>query len=172
MAEPHRRPTVATPPEAPQAPEAKKARPRLSQEDVPSYPLDQALRVPKAIAENYAFKPTRPLNVAGAMAMSPTSGPFRMITGAAVAYGLTTGAAQAPEIAITPLGMRIVRPTTEGDDVAAMREALLRPNVVGEFLRNYDGAALPTDNIAKNVLLDKGVPAERVDSVLDLIVQG
>jgi hypothetical protein len=152
--------------------QAKKTRQRLSQEDVPSYPLDQALRVPEAIAENYAFKPTQPLNVAGAMRMSPTSGPFRMITGAAVAYGLTTAAAQAPEIGLTPLGTRIVRPTAEGDDLAAMREALLRPKIIGEFLRTYDGAALPSDGIAKNVLLDKGVPGERLDGVLELIVEG
>ncbi len=106
------------------------------------------------------------------MSMSPTSGPFRMITGAAVAYGLTTAAAQAPEIGLTPLGMRIVRPTTDGDDMAAMREALLRPKVIGEFLRTYDGAALPSDAIAKNVLLEKGVPAERLDGVLELIIEG
>lgn len=151
---------------------SKRPRVRLSQEDVPGYSLDQAMRVPRAIAENYAYKPTRPLNVAGAMGMSPTSGPFRFITGAAVAYGLTIGAAQAPEIGITPLGMRIVRPTSEGEDVAAKREALLKPKVLGEFLRQYDGAALPADNIAKNLLQEKGVPAERLDGVLELILEG
>lgn len=149
--------------------EAMKQRSRLSQEDVPGYSLDQALRVARAIAENYAYKPTRPLNVAGAMGMSPNSGPFRMITGAAVAYGITTGAAQAPEIGLTPLGMRIVRPTVEGDDTAAKREALLKPKVVGDFLRDYDGASLPSEAIAKNVLQQKGVPAARVADVLELI---
>jgi len=172
MAERQRRPPTTAPDPAPTSPAVKKPRQRLSQEDVPAYSLDQALRVPKAIAENYAFKPTRPLNVAGAMSMSPTSGPFRMITGAAVAYGLTTGAAQAPEIGLTPLGTRIVRPTAEGDDVAAMREALLRPKVIGDFLRTYDAAALPSDAIAKNVLMEKGVPTERLDGVLELIVDG
>ncbi|WP_088319571.1 hypothetical protein [Kineosporia sp. R_H_3] len=133
--------------------------------------LEQALRVPRAIAENYAFQPTRPLNVAGAVGMSPSSGTFRMITGASIAYGLTAGAAQAPEIGLTALGKRIVRPTTEGDDVAAKREAILRPKVVGEFLRQYDGAQLPADQIAKNVLQDKGVPVDRLDDVLELILE-
>lgn len=147
-------------------------RSRLLQEDVPGFTLEQALRVARAISENYAHKPTRPLNVAHAMGMTPTSGPFRGITGAAVAYGLTTGAAQAPEIGLTPLGMRAVRPTVEGDDLAARREALLRPKVVGQFLRDYDGSALPSDAIAKNVLQEMGVPAERLDEVLALIVDG
>jgi hypothetical protein len=145
---------------------------RLSQEDVPGNPLEQALRVPRAIAESYGFKPTRPMHVASAMKMSPTSGPFRGITGASIAYGLTTGGAQGAEIAITPLGIRIVRPTTEGDDLAAKREALLRPKIIGEFLRQYDGSPLPADQIAKNVLASKGVPEERIDDVLALIVEG
>jgi hypothetical protein len=172
MAQPKKQSPAVTPASAPEPREAKRPRTRLPQEEVPGYPLGQALRVPTAIAENYAFKPTRPLNVAGAMHMTPTSGPFRMITGAAVAYGLTTAAAQAPEIGITPLGMRIVRPTAEGDDIAAKREALLRPKIIGEFLRAYDGAALPTDAIAKNVLQEKGVPSERLDGVLELIFEG
>jgi hypothetical protein len=154
------------------AEEPKKAKLRLFQEDVPSYSLEQALRVARSIADNYAFKPTKPVNVAGAMGMTHTAGPFRAISGASVAYGLTTGAAQAPEIGITPLGMRILRPKTVGDDVAAKREALLKPKVVGEFLRDYDGAALPPDAIAKNVLESKGVPSERLESVLELIVEG
>lgn len=152
--------------------EPRKLKPRLFQEDVPSYSLEQALRVARSIADNYAYKPTKPVSVAGAMGMTHTAGPFRMISGASVAYGLTTGAAQAPEIGITPLGMRIVQPMVVGDDMAAKREALLRPKVVGEFLRTYDGAALPPDNIAKNVLASKGVPAERLDAVLELIMEG
>ncbi|MBU5422905.1 hypothetical protein KQI48_09525 [Cellulomonas hominis] len=143
---------------------------RLSQSDVPGYSLDQALRVVRAIADNYAYNPTRPILVASALKMTPSSGGFRGMTGAAVAYGLTTGASNAPEIGLTPLGLRIVRPTSEGDDLAARREALLRPRVVGEFLRDYDNAALPPAAIAKNVLLEKGVPAERLDAVLQLIV--
>ena len=39
-------------------------------------------------------------------------------------------------------------------------------------MRSYDGAALPADAIAKNVLQEKGVPAERLDGVLTLIIEG
>lgn len=162
--------TSATPETSDTAP-GKPRRTQLSQEKVPSMSLEQALRIPRAIAENYAFKPTRPLNVADAIGMTPSSGNFRMTAGAAVAYGLATGGAFAPEIGLTPLGLRIVRPTSEGDDVAAKREATLRPKVVGEFLRQYDGAQLPSDQIAKNVLQEKGVPTDRLDDVLALILE-
>ena len=150
----------------------KSPRAYLSQTEVPAYSLDQALRVPQAIADSNAYKPTRPLQVAEAMKMQPNSGGFRGLTGAAIAYGLTAGGAKSDEIAIQPLGMRIVRPLKVGDDVAARREAFLQPRVVGDFLRHFDRAPLPPDNIAQNILLDKGVPAERTAEVHALIVAG
>lgn len=54
----------------------------------------------------------------------------------------------------------------------AKREALLRPRVIGEFLRKYNGSPLPRADIAKNVLADMGVPHERTDKVLTLILDG
>src|SRR5215469_8420047 len=148
---------------------ARTPRAPIQQTDVPGGPLDQALRVLTAIADNYAGRPTKPMNVAQAMAMSPTSGPFRMIAGAAAAYGLTVGGAWADEISVTPLGTRIVRPTTEGDDALAKREALLRPRVINEFLNRYNNNALPSDNIAQNVLSELGVPSGRTAEVLEMI---
>lgn len=149
----------------------RKRRPRLMQADVPAYPLEEALRVPQAIADNYAKKPTKPLDVAMALNMSATSGPFRMITGAAVAYGLTDKAAQGEQIALTDLGRRVVAPLHEGDDLAAKQQALMKPRVVREFLVRYDGHPLPKDSIACNVLEDMGVPAEATTDALTLILE-
>lgn len=151
---------------------ARSKRSYLSQADVPGCVLDDALRVSRAIADNYAAKPASPLNVAAALEMQPNAGRFRRLSGAAIAYGVTSGGPNAPEISITPLGMRIVRPTKEGDDLLARREALLRPRVVGEFLQKYNNAPLPRADIAVNVLLEMGVPKDRADEVLDFIVQG
>jgi hypothetical protein len=69
---------------------------RISQSDIPAYSLEEALRVPQAIADNYNLKPTTSLKVASALKIGPNTSTFRMITGAAVAYGLTTGGGQAP----------------------------------------------------------------------------
>ncbi len=104
----------------------------LSQAEVPGCHLEEALRVPRAIAENYAAKPSSPLNVAAALEMQPNAGRFRLLTGAAIAYGLTSGGPNATEIAISPLGMRIVRCKQEGDDLVARREALLRLTPVSD----------------------------------------
>lgn len=142
----------------------------VSQADVPRYPISEALRVAKAIADEYGKQPTRPLDVAAAMGLAPTTSRFKMFTGASIAYGLTEGGAQADEIVLTDLGMRVVAPTEEGDDEAAKREALLRPRIVREFLEKYDGSKLPRDNIGKNVLEQMGVTAAATDRTLGLIV--
>ncbi|MDP6633375.1 MAG: hypothetical protein QGG42_00570, partial [Phycisphaerae bacterium] len=151
---------------------AKKHRTRVSQSDVPVYSLEHALRIPMAIHENYAGKPTTPLRVASAMKMQPSSGPFRGMCGSAIAYGLTQGGGKASEIKLTPLGQRVVRPLKEGDDLAAKREALLNPRVMKEFLTKYDGCPIPRDSIAENVLNDFGVPSDRTSSVLASILEG
>lgn len=145
-------------------------RARVSQSDVPAYSLDEALRVAYAISNEYGKQPTRPIDVAAALKLMPNAGPFRMITGAAFAYGITDGGAYADVIALTDLGRRIVAPTEEGEDVTARREALLRPRVVREFLQKYDGSQLPSQDIALNVLESLGVPRERTERTRELIV--
>ncbi len=142
----------------------------LSQTDVPSCSLEKALTVAEAIAENYGYKPSTPIQVASALEVSPSSGGFSMLTGASIAYGITKGGYHADKISIEPLGMRIMKPTDEGDDLIAKRQALLRPRVIREFLEKYSGAAFPKEQIGKNVLEGFGVPPEKSTEVLKLIV--
>jgi hypothetical protein len=155
---------------APNKSGAVEKRVRVSQSDIPAYSLDDALRVAYAISNEYGKQPTRPVEVAAALQVMPNSGPFKMITRAAVAYGVTDGAAHADMIVLTDLGRRIVAPVEEGDDIAAKREALLRPRVIREFLEKYDGSPLPSDVIALNVLESMGVPRERAAKSQELIM--
>lgn len=145
-------------------------RTRLLQSDVPSYSLEDAIRIPRAIADNYALQPTTPLDVAVAMNIQPTSGYFRGLAGAAIAYGLTDGGPNAPAISVTPLARKIVMPEEEDEDLQARRQALLMPRVIKEFLNKYNGHKLPVDGIAKNVLFGMGVPKEAVDKTFKLII--
>lgn len=143
---------------------------RVSQTDVPRVPLDQAIRVPQALADHYAKQPARPLDVAAALEMSPTSGPFRELCGAAIGYGLTDGGPNAASIGLTELGRRLVAPLEEGDDALARREAVLVPVVERKFLKKYDGSPLPGKGIAYNVLETMDVPEDAVERVFGLIV--
>jgi predicted nucleotide-binding protein len=133
--------------------------------------LEKALKIATAIGENYGYKPSSPLQVAKALEISPTTGYFKMLTGASIAYGLTAGGYNAEVISITPLGLRIVRPTAEGDDLLAKREAVLKPRVIREFLTKYNNAPVPKEGIGQNVLLEMGVPQDRNAEVLKLILE-
>lgn len=145
---------------------------RISQSDVPGCSIEKAIRIAQAIADNYALKGATPLQVAMALGVQPTSGSFRLLTGASIAYGLTKGGYNSAMIELEPLGRRIVKPLEEGDDLTAKRQAFLKPRVIGEFLTKYNGAALPKDIIAKNVLSEMGVPPDRSGDVFATILEG
>jgi predicted nucleotide-binding protein len=151
-------------------PKAKAKKVYLSQADVPRYPLDDALRIANAISDQYGKQPTSPLDIAVALDMKPSSGPFRYLCGTALAYGITDGGPRTPLIALTDLGRRIVAPTEDGDDLCAKRQALLQPRVVGDFLRKYNTSKLPADQIGRNVLEAMGVPADATERTFALIV--
>lgn len=141
----------------------------LKQSDVPAASLEDALRVPQAIFDHYAGKPTPPLHLAKALDIDPKGSQIRVLTGAAMAFGLVDGGAQAASIAVTDLARQIVRPTAEGLDLTAKREAVLKPRIFGEFLRQYNGNALPRGDIAMNVLEEMGVPRDKTAEVLERI---
>lgn len=141
----------------------------LKQSDVPMTTLDDALRVPQAILDHYSGKPSSPLHVAKALSVDPGGSQFRLITGAAIAFGLIDGGAQAAAISVTDLARRILRPKEEHGDLLAKREAVLLPRVFGLFLKQYDGHPFPRTDIAQNVLEEMGVPRDKTTEVLDRI---
>jgi predicted nucleotide-binding protein len=141
----------------------------LKQTDVPAASLDDALRLPEAIFEHYAGKPATPLQVAKALNLDPKGSHLRVLSGAAIAFGLIDGGAQAAAMSVTELSTQILRPREEGQDLAAKREAVLRPRVFGEFLRRYDTSPFPRRDIAQNVLEELGVPRSKAEGVLDQI---
>lgn len=143
----------------------------LSQSDVPTFSLEKALRIPQALNDDFGKHSTKPLMVAQALNMSPSSSFFRKLCGAAIAYGLTEGGCNADEISITPLGNRIVTPTLDGDDLTARREAILKPKVLNDFISRYNGSPLPQEKIALNVLEDMGVPRDRAQDTFKLILE-
>lgn len=148
---------------------AKQRSPKIMQTNMPSHTLEDALAVPRAIWDNLAGKPSTPLQVCTALDLSPSSSKFRDLSGAAIAYGLTAGGWNAKSISLEALGKRAVAPTEEGDDICAIREAVMRPGILKRFFEYYDGKKFPKDVIAENMLIEWGVPKERASKVLALI---
>jgi predicted nucleotide-binding protein len=141
----------------------------VKQADVPAASLDEALRIPIALYDHYAGQPTRPLYVAKALGIDPGGSQLKVLSGASIAFGLIEGGAQAATMSVTDLARRIVRPTEENADIAAKREAVLRPRVFGDFLRRYDRNPFPRADIALNILEEMGVPRDKASEVLERI---
>lgn len=136
-------------------------RAKISQADFPRFPLEKVLRIPLGLWNEFAGKSAAPHDVALALDLAPTSGNWRLLCGASLAYGLTEGGYNATRIELSEIGRRIVAPFTEGDDARATVEAILHPRIMREFLSKYDRAKFPSDTIAANVLFDLGLPKDR-----------
>jgi hypothetical protein len=142
---------------------------KVPQSDFPIFSLEQAARIANGLWDNFAGKDTEPHQLAVALDMSPTSGTWRNLCGSALGYGLTTGGYGATSIALTELGRKIVTPLADGDDISALRDACMKPRIMGEFFRRYDKAKMPRDEIAQNVLISLGLPKERAPAALDVL---
>ncbi len=141
----------------------------VSQTDIPRLSLSKALRLARSLCDDFARRPTVPHQLARALDLSPTASTWRVLCGASIAYGVTEGGYRAKAISLTELGKRIVAPTEEAEDAAAKVEASLRPRVAREFFQRYDRAKFPRDSIARNVLAEMGVPAQRLESTLGIL---
>lgn len=141
----------------------------FKQADFPQAPLQQAQKIASAIVENFAAVGGSPPDIALALGISPTSSNWPGLAGASVAYGLTEGGVNANTISLTPLGRKLVAPEEEGQDIAARREAIMKPRILKEFFERYRRAKFPNDLIGVNVLKSLGLPAERAQSALEII---
>jgi predicted nucleotide-binding protein len=101
--------------------------------------------------------------------MSPTSEAWPALAGSSIAYGLTEGGVNAKVIKLLPLGKQLVAPEEEGEDLAARRAAIMKPRILQEFFDRYRRAKFPGDQIARNVLVSFGLPADRVESALETV---
>lgn len=141
----------------------------FKQADFPQAPLQQAQKIASAIVENFGAVGSSPPDIALALGISPTSSAWPVLAGASVAYGLTEGGVNANTIRLTPLGRKLVSPEEEGQDIAARREAIMKPRILKEFFERYRRAKFPNDIIGVNVLKSLGLPTERAQSALEII---
>ena len=142
----------------------------INQSDIPAYSLEEALKIPNTIIDNFGGKPTAPFQVAMAMNTTQASSYWRIISGAAIAYGLTDGGYNSVKIGLLELATKIISPTEEGSDITALVEAALKPTVLKKFFEKYNNAKFPKDTIAENVLkIEFNVPVDKTKKVLDLI---
>jgi hypothetical protein len=133
----------------------------------PAIPFEEAQKIARVIAEKNAGKRMRRLDVFEEMGKAPDSGPSRTLITASSAYGLTTGGYQADFLDLAPLGRRLA---IEGDETAAI-DAVLHVEVFKRFFDEYKNQALPADVAARSFLAENGIPADRTQACLRLLLE-
>jgi len=150
--------------------ESKKYAPRRP---FPMHTFEEALEVAKAIQDKNAGKPWKPLYLAKALDISPTSSHFRDITSSAYKYGLTQGSWNAELISLTPLGTSLTKPIESTKEIKDKQQAVLNIELFKKVLEHYKSAKFPSpgDGYFKNMLeQDFGVPRELVDEFVTILV--
>jgi predicted nucleotide-binding protein len=144
---------------------------RIPQAEMPTHTLEEALKMPRAIIENYGGHAPRLLDVAVALNLAPRGGQFRRLASSVAKYGLTEFDKKTGGVTATELARRLVQPKNEEDVLRARREATLRPKIIHKFLQHYDGERFPDDNIAKKMLVSVGAPGAADAHMLTVLIK-
>lgn len=119
----------------------------------PRHSVERALRIPKVIIEQNAGKACTPAEAARFLGVGE-KGAFSVEIGSASKYGFL----ERPEegkIRPTERARRILRPTSQEDEVKGYREAILAAPQISDVYNNYRGENIPDETFFKNALVDK-----------------
>ena len=112
---------------------------------VPKYPrhsLEKVLRLPKAILDQNAGKECSEEDTAKFLGIKYNKGPYALELSSALKFGLLDRPS-AGRIAVTDLAKKILRPQNEQEELAGLREAVLKAPDVSAVYSHYRGENLP-----------------------------
>lgn len=137
----------------------------------PSYTLQEALSVARAIHDSNAGLPFDRELLAQALGTTPKSSGFTTRLNASAAYGLTEGGYNDAVISITELGEAVVAST--GSDAvpgSAVAAAATNPDIFGRFYEMLNGRRLPQSaNLHSILQRDLEVRADLTVECLDIL---
>ena len=137
----------------------------------PTYTLEDALSVARAIYEVNAGLPFARELLAGALGTTPKSSAFTMRLNASAAYGLTEGGYNDPDIRLTALGEAAVASGRDAEGKLAIVQAATNPETFAGFYALYDGRKLPQSAYLHNILQrELGVPPQLAEECLDILL--
>src|SRR2546426_11285265 len=117
---------------------AKKEKRRYTTTAFPKNTLMDALRIAQSIKENAAGNPYDRLDLARSLGYSPSSSGFRTLIISSGRFDLTAGGKMADKIALTPLGARIVSPTSDEGRDRTVKEAVVKGPLYQQFYKKVD----------------------------------
>lgn len=138
--------------------------------DFPSIPLEKCLRIPAAIIDQNAGKPTTSQQAATYLGIKYGAG-YRLEASAASKFGLI----QSPDrgmVSPSDLAVQIIRPKSPQDEARGLQAAVLQAPTISDVYMHYRGENLPDDKFFRNALLDSfNVSQDKIDSFISVFVE-
>jgi hypothetical protein len=143
---------------------AKRRRPAAAkaggQSAYPRHSVKKALRIPGALLDQNAGKPSSDRNAAGFSGMG-YHGPFSVELSSAIKYGFLSRP-QHGTVEPTELAKKVLRPQNPSDALDGLRQAVLNAPVISDVYKYYRGENIPDEPFFGNVLSDKfGLPPDK-----------
>ncbi|HEX4159874.1 MAG TPA: hypothetical protein VHY79_15515 [Rhizomicrobium sp.] len=131
-----------------------------AQAKFPRHSLSKVLRIPRAILDQNAGRPSTETEVAAFVGVG-LGGPLRVEISSALKFGLL----ERPEtgkIQPSALAKKILRPQVPSDELDGYREAVLNAPEISDVYKHYRGENLPDDQFLQNTLVETyKIPAAR-----------
>lgn len=136
----------------------------------PRHSVEKALRIPRAIFDQNAGKETSDKDSAAFTGVG-FNGPYRVELSSAIKYGFLERP-KAGHVAVTERARQALRPQKSGDEIEALRQAILDAPEISEVYKHYRGENLPDGKFFENALVDKfGIPDGKVKEFTDVFLQ-
>jgi len=136
-----------------------------SKTSVPKYPrhsLEKALRIPKAILDQNAGKDCSDQESASFLGVKYNKGPYNLELSSAIKFGILERPSPS-RLAVSQIAKKILRPQSDHEELAGLREAVLKAPVISAVYSHYRGENLPDSQFFENALVDKfGIPREKL----------
>lgn len=125
--------------------------------------LSDSLRIPRAILEQHAGKKCTDIQAAQFVGLASARGPIGVELSSAIKYGLLVRP-EPGHVELTDLGRKILKPQSNEDETAGLRQATIEAPGLGEVYTHYRGENLPDARFFRNALVDTfGIPSDRVE---------
>src|SRR6476469_7029008 len=135
----------------------------------PRHSVEKALRIPKAIIEQNAGKECTDRESAQYIGVG-FNGPYRVEISSSLKYGLLERP-KAGFIAPTDRARLAIRPQKPGDEIEALRQAVLDAPEISEVYKHYRGEYLPDGTFFEHALVDKfSIPAITVGEFTEIFL--
>lgn len=140
-----------------------------SQAKFPRHNVEKALRIPRAIIDQNAGKECSDKDTAKYVGVG-FNGPYRVEISSALKYGFLERP-RAGIVSVTERARQAIRPQKNGDEIDAMRAAVLAAPDISAVYSHYRGENLPDGMFFQNALADKfGIPADKVSEFTEIFL--